>query len=169
MHEDRCNLWVGTGQGTVSTIIIPQSFHRPASYLTSRQRRNGPAFNANIITSDQNGHILVGSNGWGLMIVPAQKANGRQVPLIENGNINTGYNLRCIIGNLPRWFGCLFPEKGLYINANVLVKISPVNNEVKVRELYAAWQRIIIIVSSKKGCTDIITSILDRYYSEENE
>ncbi|MFN8252488.1 MAG: two-component regulator propeller domain-containing protein [Ferruginibacter sp.] len=170
MHEDRFNnLWVGTGQG-ISIYNNNTAKFSPARFIPYQSAEPQRAsFNANIITSDQNGHILVGSNGWGLIVQKANEKMARQVPLIENGNINTGYNLRCILAT-PAAVWLFISEKGLYKYDIAAGKISPVNNEVKVGNCMLPDGNDIIWIGSEKGLYryHIPSNTYDRYYSEEN-
>lgn len=170
MHEDHFNnLWVGTGQG-ISIYNNNTAKFSPAWFMPYQQPEPQRAtFNANIITSDQNGDILIGSNGWGLIVKKVNEKMARQVPLYENNTVNTGYNLRSIlVTSAAVWL--FISERGLYKYDIAAERIIPVNNEIKVGTCMLPDGNDAIWIGTEKGLYryHVPSGKYDRYYAEEN-
>ncbi len=131
LHEDRFNnLWVGTGQGISIYNNNTAKFTPAWFYPYGSAQAQRASFNANVFASDDAGNIFIGSNGFGLLVKRANEKIARQIPLLENNEENTGYNLRCVT-MMAKAVWLFIQERGLYKYDMAAEKIILVNSGVK--------------------------------------
>ena len=89
IHEDgRQQFWVGTGQG-IAQLDRTTGIFSPVYYIQQPGRqRERLSINANFISSDSQGNVWFGTNGWGLM----QKRSADKDPVQILCQTNTGWS-----------------------------------------------------------------------------
>ena len=98
LHEDQANnLWVGTGQGVVIYNHIYSNFKQLYGFPYLAKQPVKVTINANAIKSDADGNILIGTNGWGLMVKKKGEEYAREIPLKTGAQMEDGYNVRDIL------------------------------------------------------------------------
>jgi signal transduction histidine kinase/DNA-binding response OmpR family regulator/streptogramin lyase len=98
IHEDqKRRLWVGTGQGLALYNNLNSTFSPVYFRQFSSGNRGKISFNVTGIKSDAKGNLLIGTNGWGLLVKEAGSDIAIQLPLPNGNQENTGYyNIQAI-------------------------------------------------------------------------
>ena len=98
IHEDGMNnLWVGTGQGVAIYNNITTKFS-PAYYISYHSRLvEKMNFGANVIQSDEDGNVFLGTNGSGFIVKKRAEPHAHQIAMANGNKPYTDYNVRSII------------------------------------------------------------------------
>ena len=97
ISEDKHNnIWVGTGQGIGIYNSLSSKF-LPAYYrVYGTKWREKIAFNVTAIQIDAKGNVLIGTNGWGLLVQSSDSAVAVQIPCKKGSRLQTGYSVEAI-------------------------------------------------------------------------
>lgn len=132
IHEDeQKRLWIGTGQG----LALYNSLNSTFSPVYFRQQSSGNrgkiSFNVTGIKSDAKGNLLIGTNGWGLLVKEANSDEAHQLSFRNESQDNTGfYNIQTICIDKERsWL--VVRGAGLCIYDPVKKDIRIINNTLK--------------------------------------
>ena len=131
VHEDaQHNIWVGTGQGLSIYNANTGRFSTATFYPYDYHVLSKAVFNANIIESDQDGNVYIGTNGWGLLVKKANEKAAQQIPILALKKAVSGYNVRsiCVVKNKV-WLSVL--DVGLCSYDIGTGKIDLVNTSIK--------------------------------------
>jgi signal transduction histidine kinase/ligand-binding sensor domain-containing protein/DNA-binding response OmpR family regulator len=95
-EDSQSNLWVGTGQGigiynNLTAKFLP-AYYQP--FGTTHKAKI--TVNVNVIKANKKGDVLIGTNGWGLIVQEKGKHFGVQIPVKNAGKQTTEYQVRTI-------------------------------------------------------------------------
>lgn len=130
-EDQQHNLWVGTGQG-IGVFNNLTSRFSPAYFIRKKSnQREIIKSTVNSIQNAQNGDVLIGTNGVGLLVKNKNKEAALQVPVKSHGKDITDYNVTAIkVDHLNRIWVFIDPL-GLCIYDPASKRLRIVNQQIR--------------------------------------
>ncbi len=167
-EDNHNNIWVGTGQGIGIYNNLTAGF-RPAYYSPFDAKwRARIRYNVTTIKKDVKGDMLIGTNGWGLLVQQADSGEAVQLPYKQGSTVMTGYNVQAICVDKQQRIWLFIQGIGLCLYDDAAKEIRLVNNTLNTASSLEAGDTETLWIGTSKGLYQYstVSDAMVRSYSE---